>query len=159
MKKIIFLFLLLFSTISMSALSSYSVGSNADFYVYTFDGQYYLILSFKDDNENKLVNNTIVKFLLNDGTVMRLEGTQSNAKNESSYVHIDWYTASGSSSETHFAVLKITKEQIESLKKGVSKVAINTLPKVYKRNKWSGKDKFGLSLYAAFAGLRGELED
>ncbi len=159
MKKIIFFFLLLFSSSSMSAADYYSVGSNADFYAYTFDGQYYLILSFRDDNVNKLVNNTIVKFLMNDGTVMRLEGTQSNAKNESSFVHIDWYTASGSSSETHYAVLKISKEQIEHLKKGVSKVAINTLPVAYKRSKWSGKEKFGISLFAAFAGLKGELED
>jgi len=143
----------------MSAGNSFTVGSGAEFYTYTFDGQYFLVLSFRDDNTNKLANNTIVKFLLNDGTVIRLEGTQSNAKDESSYVHIDWYTASGSSSETHYAVLGITKEQIEQLKKGVDRVAINTLPEVYKRSKWSGKEKFGQALYLSFASMKGELEE
>jgi len=159
MKKIIFFFLFLFSTTTISAGSYLSVGSNAEFYVYTFDGQYYLILSFKDDNTNKLANNTIVKFLLTDGTTLRFEGHQSNAKDESSYVHLDWYSASGKSSETHYAVLHISKEQIEQLKKGVSKVAINTLPEVYKRHKWSGRDKFGISLYTMFVSLKGEFDD
>ncbi len=159
MKKIIFLFLLIFSTTSMSAGSSFSVGSNAEFYTYTFDGQYYLILSFKDDNTNKLAATTIVKFLLSDGTVLRLEGSQSNAKDESSYVHLDWYSASGKSSETHYAVLHITKEQIAMLQKGVEKVAINTLPVVYKRSKWSGKAKFGISLFASFSSLRGDFDE
>ncbi len=159
MKKIIFLFLLLCSTNALQASNYFSVGSNALFYTYTFDGQYYLILSFKDDNTNKLANNTIVKFMLNDGTVLRFEGNQSNAKDESSYVRLDWDTASSSSSETHFAVLSITKEQIEQLKKGVSKVAINTLPEVYKRSKWSGRDKFGLALYSSFAIMKGDFDD
>jgi len=159
MKKIIFLFFLLFSTTSISAADSYSVGSSAEFYTYTFDGEYFLILSFKDDSTNKLSNNTIVKFQMTDGTVLRFEGSQSDAKDESSYVYIDWSSASGKSSETHYAVLKITKEQIEMLKKGVSKVAINTLPEVYKRSKWSGKDKFGISLYTSFINLKGEFDD
>ncbi len=159
MKKILFLALLLFSTTSLSASDYFNVGSNATFYTYTFDGQYFLILSFKDDNTNKLANNTIVKFMLNDGTILRLEGSQSNAKDESSYVHLDWYTASGSSSETHYAVLQITKEQIEQLKKGVNKIAINTLPEVYKRSKWNGKDKFGTALYTSFSNLKSEFDD
>ncbi len=156
MKKILFFLFLLCSSNSLSAADYYSVGSNADFYTYTFDGQYYLILSFRDDSSNKLVKNTIVKFLLTDGTILRLEGSQSNAKHESSYVHVDWYTVSGNTSETHYAVLNITKEQIEMLKKGVAKVAINTLPEVYKRSKWSGRDKFGMALYTSFANIGSE---
>ncbi len=159
MKKIIFLFMLFFSTVSLSASSYYNVGSNASFYAYSFDGQYFLVLSFKDDNTNKLANHTIVKFLLNDGSVLRLEGNQSNAKDESSYVYIDWTSASGNSTETHFAVLKITKEQIEKLKVGVSKVAINTLPEVYKRSKWSGRDKFGPALYSSFMTMGSDFDD
>ncbi len=159
MKKILFFFFFLCSSTTLSVANSYSVGSNADFYTYTFDGQYYLILSFRDDASNKLVKNTVVKFLLTDGTVLRLEGSQSNAKDESSYVHVDWYTVSGSTSETHYAVLNITKAQIEQLKKGVARIAINTLPEVYKRNKWSGKEKFGIALYMSFMSLGSELED
>ncbi len=159
MKKLILFIFMLFTTTAISAVNYYSVGSNADFYPYTFDGQYYLILSFRDDSTNKLVNSAVVKFLLNDGTILRLEGNQSNVKDESSYVHIDWYTASGSSSETHYAVFKITKEQIAKLKVGVAKVAINTLPEVYKRSKWSGKEKFGPALFMAFSTLEGELEN
>ena len=46
------LFLLCFFTLSTFAVEYRSVGSNANFCAYTFDGKYYLILSFKDDDEN-----------------------------------------------------------------------------------------------------------
>lgn len=60
MKKIIVLFIFLMSMTTASAVEYFSVGSNAKFCVYTFDNEYFLILSFKDDDENRLTDNTIV---------------------------------------------------------------------------------------------------
>ena len=45
------------------------------------------------------------------------------------------------------------------LAKGVDKVAINTLPEVYKRSKWSGKEIFGQKLYDDFKNLANEFDE
>ncbi len=158
MKKIILAFFLALSTSSLYAEDSYSIGSNAEFCVYTFDDEYFLILSFKDDDENRLTDLTIVKFLLKDGSVLRLSGSNGSEKTKSKSIHWGMGITSGSSSEIHYAVLPITQDEIEKLKQGVDKAAINTIPEVYKRDSWSGKDKFGLSLYNDFKKLKKELE-
>lgn len=150
------------STVSVSAVEPRSVGSNADFYVYTFDGNYYLILTFKDDSTNRLTNFSIVKIVLTDGTIIRLDGT--NASSSTDISSTSFYNGFGSftigdSDEKHYAILPITEEQIESLKIGVERVAINTIPKVYKRSKWAGKKNFGQNLYNDFKNLKDELTD
>lgn len=163
MKKIIMFLLMIFSVSSLYAVEYRSVGSNADFNAYTFDGKYYLILSFKDEGDNRLTNFTIVKIKLNDGRLLVLEGL--NASNSIDNSSTSFYTGSGfgysigSSDEKHFAILPITEEQIESLNVGVERVAINTIPEVYKRSKWSGKKNFGQSLYNDFKNLVDELSD
>ena len=98
MRRILFLLLFVMSMISASAVNYHSVGSNAEFCVYTFDGEFYLILSFEDDDENHLSNNTIVKFMLNDGTVIRLEGTDGSKSTSQSSIHWGFGVFSGSSS-------------------------------------------------------------
>jgi hypothetical protein len=158
MRKLLFsLFVMMAS--SMSAVEYCSVGSNADFCVYTFDGNYYLILSFKDDDENRLTDNTIVKFKLKDGTVLSLSGSDGSKATKSSMTHWGMGIMSGGSSDKHFAILSITNEEIEKLKQGVEKVAINTIPECYKRGKWSGKDTFGSKLYEEFKKLKNEFDE
>lgn len=159
MRRILLLFLFVMSMISASAVNYHSVGSNAEFCVYTFDGEFYLILSFEDDDENHLSNNTIVKFMLNDGTVIRLEGTDGSKSTSQSSIHWGFGVFSGSSSDKHYAIVRITPEQIEMLNKGVDKVAINTLPEAYKRSNWSGKENFGSRLYNDFKELKNEFEE
>ena len=159
MKKLLVLFLLCFFTLSTFAVEYRSVGSNANFCAYTFDGKYYLILSFKDDDENHLSNYTVVKFMLNDGTVIRLEGTDGSKSTSHSSVHWGFGISSGSSTDKHYAIVRITPEQIELLNKGVDKVAINTLPEAYKRSRWRGKEDFGSRLYKDFKELKNEFEE
>ena len=77
-KKIAILLILMISVSSAFAVEFRSVGSNADFNVYTFEGRKYLILSFKDDSENRLTNYTIVKFMLSDGSILTLDGTNGS---------------------------------------------------------------------------------
>jgi hypothetical protein len=159
MKKLVLLLAFIFSMTIASAVEYRSVGSNAEFCVYTFDGENFLILSFKDDDDNRLSNYTIVKFKLLDGTVIRLEGSDGSTKVSTSAVNCGLGIVTGSSSEKHFAVVRITQEEIEMLAKGVDKVAINTLPEVYKRSKWSGKEIFGQKLYDDFKNLANEFDE
>ena len=159
MKKLLVLFLLCFFTLSTFAVEYRSVGSNANFCAYTFDGKYYLILSFKDDDENRISNFTIIKFKLSDGTIIKLEGTDGSKQTSTSTVHWAIGISSGGSDDKHFAIVLITPEQIEKLKVGVDKVAINTVPEVYKRSKWTGKEKFGINLYNDFKNIKNEFEE
>ena len=153
MKKILLLALLLsLSMASLHGADFRSIGINAKVCAYTFDGDYYLILSFKDYNDYKFLGRPVIKFLLNDGTIIKLDGYDEAVKITSTA--IDWGGIStGSSKENHFAVLPISKEQIEQFKKGVDKIAINTIPKVYKSKKWSNKKNFGMLLYQDFMDL------
>ena len=163
MKKLILLLLIMMSATLASAVEFRSVGSNAEFNVYTFDGKYYLILTFKDDGINRLTNHTTVKIVLTDGTIIRLDGI--NASSSTDMNSTSFYNGFGSSftiggsDDKHYAIFPITEEQIESLNIGVERVAINTIPEVYKRSKWSGKKNFGQNLYNDFKNLRDELTD
>lgn len=152
MKKIILSFILFLSMSMTYAAEFRSIGLNAKVCAYTFDGDYYLILSFKDYNDYKFLGRPVIKFLLNDGTIIKLDGYDEAVKITSTA--IDWGGIStGSSKENHFAVLPISKEQIEQFKMGVDKIAINTIPQVYKSRKWSNKKNFGMLLYQDFMEL------
>ncbi len=63
------------------------------------------------------------------------------------------------SHERHYAIVEITPDEIEKLKVGVDKIAINTIPEVYKRQKWSGKAKFGSTLYDDFKKLKDDFDE
>lgn len=158
MKKLVILFLLLISVTTSFATEPLSVGSNAKFYAYRFDNEYFLILSFKDDEENRLTDGSVIKFLLTDGRILKLEGVDASKSTKNKSVNWGLGISSGSSSDTHFAILSITKEQIEMLKTGIDKIAINTIPEVYQRNKWSGKADFGKTLYKNFSDIKDEFE-
>ena len=154
MKKFFVLILMTICVLNISAIEYLRLGSNAEFNAYTFDGQYYLILSFNDDGKNRLTNFTVVKFQLADGSILTLHGTNASSSIESGstsfYNGFGFAYSIGGSDEKHYAILPITEEQIERLKIGIDKVAINTIPEVYKRSKWSGKKNFGQLLYNEF---------
>ena len=160
MKKLFLVFMiLLLSSLSCSAVFMRSVGRNAEFGVYRFDNEFYLMLSFKDDDQNRLPIDAVVKFKLNDGSIIRLQGTEGSNLTTSKSVNWGFGISSGSSTSTHFAILYITPEQIEMLKIGVDKVAINTVPEVYYRSEWRGKDKFSQELYEDFHNLKDEFDE
>ena len=152
------LLLILFLSMSMTYAADFRpIGSNAKVCAYTFDGNYYLILSYKVHNNYALLGRPIIKFLLNDGTIIKLDGYDEAVKRTSTSFY--WAGVSTvSTKENHFAVLPISKEQIEQFTKGVDKVAINTIPKVYKSEKWSNKKNFGMLLYQDFMGLPDDFE-
>ena len=138
---------------------SHSVGSNAEFSSFFFDNQYYLILQFKDDEENRLTDNSIVKFTLNDEAVVRFSRYDGSKQTSERAVHWGFGIVTGSSSDKHFAILTVTREQLGKLKVGVDKVAINTIPNIYLRDKWSGKSKFGNNLYEDYMRLKDEFDE
>ncbi len=156
MKKILLLFVLLLSVSSTYAVKYRSVGSNAEFCAYLFDGQYYLILSFSEGSGFHMTDEAIVKIQLKDGKVIKLSSVKgsSSERSSSSFWGIDYDQVSTKTDKKRYAVLSITKEQIQMLNAGVNAVAINTIPEVYYRNSWSGKDKFGPGLYNEFISLR-----
>lgn len=159
MKRLVFFLFLSLMMTSAKAVDYRSVGSNADFCVYTFDGEYYLVLSFRDNDKNRLSEQTVVKFQLKDGSIMRLTGYDGSKKTSVQAYYWGGRDGLVNTSEKHYAVVYITPEQIEQLKNGIEKVAINTIPEVYKRSKWTGKEKFGIGLYNDFKALKNEFDE
>lgn len=160
MKKIFVTFALVALTLGVSAqeeVEYHGVGSNADFCAYQFDGDNYIILSFKDDDENRLTNTPVLKLQLKDGTVLRLTGTDNSKKTKQNMTNWGFGIMTGSSSEKHYAMFYVTPEDIEKLKVGVQKLAINTIPEVYKRSLKS--DKLGKPLYDDFQKKKGDFEE
>ena len=153
MKKVLLL-LILFMSMSLTYAAEFRyIGSKAKVCAYTFDGKYYLILSFADFDDYKLTNSPIVKFLLNDGTIIKLNGYDEAVKITSTAFNWGGGISTGSSKENHYVLLPISKEQIDKLVEGVDRIAINTIPKVYKKSNWSNKKKFGALLYVDFMEL------
>lgn len=160
MKRILLAITMLASTLSISAqeyIKYYGVGSNADFCAYQFDNMNYIVLSFKDDDENRLTNTPVLKLLLNDDTVMKLSGTDDSKKTRQNMTNWGFGIISGSSSEKHYAMFYVTPEEIEKLQIGVKKIAINTIPEVYKRTLKT--DKLGKPLYDDFQKKKGDFEE
>lgn len=159
MKKILLLALLLsLSMASLHGADFRSIGINAKVCAYTFDGKYYLILSFTDYNDYRLSGHPIIKFLLSDGEIIKLDGYDEYVKYTSNSVYWGFGIVTGNSKENHYVVLPITKEQINHLQKGVDRIAINSIPRVFKTQKWRGKKKFGQELYRDFMELEEDFE-
>jgi len=159
MKKVMLSLFFTFSMITANAANFHSVGSNAGICTYSFDGHYYLILSFKDDDTKRLTDMTVVKFKLNDGSVIRLEGYEGSRQISSNSFYWGVGISSSFTDDKHFAIFEITREQIEKLKEGIDKVAINTIPEAYKRQKWNGKSKLGTELYQEFINMKDDFDE
>ena len=160
MKRILFIVTMFVFALGASAqenIQYHGVGSNADFCAYQFDDENYIILSFKDDDENRLTNTPVLKLLLNDGTIIKLSGTDNSKKTRQSMTNWGFGIMSGSSSEKHYAMFYITPEEIAKLQVGVKKIAINTIPEVYKRS--MKNDKLGKPLYDDFQKKKGDFEE
>lgn len=147
--------MLFISSILSASAQSHSAGSNASFTGYRFDGEYYLLLTFEDDNDNRLRENTIVKFLFNDGRIIKLNG--NDGSKELNYKSNFWGDAE--QKNKHYALLSIKPEEIEMLKVGIDKIIINTVPETYKRSKFKGKDQLGKTLYDDFKSLKDDFEE
>lgn len=161
MLRNLFLTILLCFSFSLSfAQHSHNVGNNMDVYPYFFDGDYYLILSYKDSNARRLIPQSVVKFQMKDGSEMKLTGFDGSTKISSHSFYWGMGITTAASTERHFAIFPITLEQIEQFKKGVERVAVSTIPLVYKKkiSKVFGNE-FGQSLYKDYMNLKGDFND
>lgn len=157
MKRIILLILICALLPLQMIAQSFTVGSNCIFTPYLFDGDYSLIMDYRDNNNANLTGDIIVKFRLNDGTDLVLHGipaTENYISNSSGSSLGSYSYSSGSTVSNKYVIFRITKEQIKRFEIGVDKVAINTIPTIYYREKWSGKKSFGKDLYNAFNELK-----
>ncbi len=159
MRKILLLLLLIPMCMNAQYVNPYvTAGSHVIFWPYTYDGNTFLVMEYTNNSSCHLSGNSIVKFKMMDGSIMRFDGLVSNSETNSAAFQVG-YTIIGSSSTTHSVAMPISKEQIEKFKDGVDKISINTLPVVYKRSKWSGRKTFGEDLYSLFQGLKDDFEE
>lgn len=154
MKKILLSLFLLASSINMFAQDAYITelfGASAEFYAQQFDGQKYLIMKFKESAECIPLSQTTIKVLFADGTIAKWDGFCVNSKvNASSSTINTQYSSSTSVDEKVLNVMRfdLTENDVNSLSKGISKISIYTVPKVFRKE--YTKDKLGIKLYEAF---------
>ena len=121
-------------------------GCNVAYSVTKQDSSYYLIATVKSDRLNFLNESTMLLKTF-DGEVMKLYGNLIGNGSESIGVvsgNIIIPVAEISST----AQFKITPEQLELFRKGISKVRLSTIPIEHERT--FSKDKIGAKLYQFF---------
>lgn len=155
MKKVILSLLLTIACSSNILAESFSIGGNADLYTYRFDNEYFLIVAFKDDSNNRLMEGSMMKILLRNGSIIRLDGTEGSKRTKTKEQEWFFGRTTGRSTDTHYAIFYISDEDVNSLKTGVEKIAINTIPERYVYD--CGK-KFGQNLYDSFKKIKDEFE-
>lgn len=114
-KYLVLLFCLLFVYNTYATTFRY-LGDQVSFSAYTFDGKKYLLFKFINHNNYFLSNKTIIKFKLNNDKELKMEIEESSISSSGDY---------------NYSRIEITPEILEMLKIGISKMAINTIPKIY----------------------------
>lgn len=153
MKKVLLTLVLALACYTNILAESFSIGSNADLYTYRFDNEYFLVVSFKDDSDNRLMEGSVLKILLKDGGIIRLDGTEGSKRTKTRQQNWVLGITTGKTTDTHYAIFYISNEDVNSLKNGVEKIAINTIPERYVYD--CGK-KFGQNLYDSFMKIKDE---
>ena len=85
---------------------------------------------------------------LMDDTIISLDGYMLDSSNKSEGAVMIGYTAIAINHYVTEAKFPISREQVESLSKGVKKLRLNTSPK-YHEKEWR-RDKIGKKLYAKY---------
>lgn len=132
---------------------SFSIGSNADIYTYRFDNEYFLIVAFKDDSDSRLMEGSVLKILLKNGGIIRLDGIEGSKRTKTKQQNWILGITTGKTTDTHYAVFFIPDEDVKALKNGIEKIAINTIPERYVYD--CGK-KMGQNLYDSFMKIKDE---
>lgn len=143
----------LMAMISISASSQVKFGNgalgdyDAKIKVVTENDSIYLLMTFRD-YYNKFADTPKFLIKLCDNTIMELQGTNlsSSTKDEDSAI-IGGIVVSSTLNVCNLK-FPITREQMESLRKGVKKVRLNTSPK-YREKEWR-KDKIGKAIYKEY---------
>lgn len=160
MKRLQVLLLLLATTAgAMFAADTnyYNIGRNAKFSAYRFESSNYIIMSFVDDNENRLPNLPIVKIKLGNEQTIRLQGFDNSKQTASNAINLGFGLIAGGTIQQHFVIFQISDEQIEQLQHGIKKLTINTIPEIYTRT--MKNDKTGNQLFLDFKRLTKQPED
>lgn len=144
--------LLALCSFAQNKVNYYNIGKKASLSAWCFDGNKFLILSFSDNDEKRLVESPIIKIQLFDGSILRLSGV------DCSYKTIMQGGKYGSKEAgTHYIMLPVSDEQIKNLDTGVMKIVINTIPELFYKSYSS--DKFGAKLHEDFMNWKDELSE
>mgnify|MGYP007065775161 FL=1 len=143
--------LLALCSFAQNKVNYYNIGKKASLSAWCFDGNKFLILSFSDNDEKRLVESPIIKIQLFDGSILRLSGV------DCSYKRIMQGGKYGSKEAgTHYIMLPVSDEQIKNLDTGVMKIVINTIPELFYKSYSS--DKFGAKLHEDFMNWKDEMD-
>lgn len=157
MKKMMLFLFLAMTFIPSNAIKYRELGRFAKFAVYTFDGVKYLLLVFEDDKDYQLTPNTIIKFKLNNGEIIKIQNFQAGERQKSRA--INWMgIASIASENVHYTMFEVTPEVQKMLDIGIKRIAINTIPEVYIYG-GNETENFGTLLNKDFEKLKGEMDD
>lgn len=151
-RNLIFVFLLTFN-ISVFA-QDVSISRVLDAYAYCFDDENYLIIEFKDGETHRILGNPTMLVRLTDGEVIKLHGPVVSSVSKSfsvTYPGKLFDTHSSINSIENLVMFAITPEQVEAIKKGIIKISINTVPRVY--TKTFTEDVLGMKLYDKYVYL------
>lgn len=157
LKLLLILVVTCFGAVFAGDTNYYNIGRNAKFNAYRFESNNYIIMSFIDDNENRLPNLPIVKIKLGNEQTIRLQGFDNSKQTASNAINLGFGIIAGGTVQQHFVIFQISNEQIEQLQYGIKKLTINTIPEIYTRT--MKNDKTGNQLFLDFKRLANQPED
>ena len=151
MKRFLFLLLICGSYLYGKAQISYGdnflVDYNVKINLSTENDSTFLTLIFTSES-CKMSDSPKLLLRLMDDTVISLDGYMLGASNKNEGAVMIGYTAVAINHYVTEAKFPISREQAESLSKGVKKLRLNTSPKFHEKE-WR-RDKIGKKLYAKF---------
>lgn len=110
--------------------------NNVAFAAQRVEGETYLIMLVDYDKDKHLLSNTVLKFKLADGSIMRFESSIGTIKNKVGSIGV--YSGLGISSSSSinesvsYIMFPISEEQIQILGKGIKAAVVNTIPEMYR---------------------------
>lgn len=151
MKKVLLTFIIACSFLSGKAQVSYGdnflVDYNVKINLSTENDSIFLTLMLTSERL-KMSDNPKLLLRLIDDSVMSLDGYMLGSTNKSEGAVMIGNTAVAINHYVTEAKFPISKEQVESLSKGIKKLRLNTLPKFHEKE-WR-KDKIGKILYKKY---------
>ena len=149
--------LLALYSFAQNKVNYYNIGKNASLSAWCFEGNKFLILSFSDNDEKRLVESPIIKIQLFDGSILRLSGADCSYKTTMQQTILKGGKYGSKEAGTHYIMLPVSDEQIKNLDTGVMKIVINTIPELFYESYSS--DKFGAKLHEDFMNWKDELSE
>lgn len=92
-------------------------------------GEKYMIMEVEADKDKNLLSETVLKFQLNDDSVMIFEGKTNTSKNESTTLR---FTGKTMDESVYYLMFPITEEQINQIRIGIKAALITTIPEMYR---------------------------